>query len=675
MSEPLDYLSFKLPEDFIDQYKERTPDWGFSIGGGNSLGELTFFTKYSRKKEDGTKERWYETCRRVIEGMYSIQKDHIKSMRLPWNEAQGQRSAREAFERMFTFKWLPPGRGLEHMGSIIVNKYKDSSPLQNCSFISTEKISSRSVEEAVTPFTRLAEMSMLGIGVGFDTKGAGKLDIHEPTDQAWTFLVPDSREGWAESIGVLLESYFFSNRGTVLFDYSEIRPEGAPIKTFGGIAPGPGPLIELHNNIRTLFSDRGGSKITGADIVDIQNMIGQCVVSGGRRRTAEIALGEPDDKEFLNLKNYEVNSYRAAWGWASNNSVVGEVGMDYTNLVEPIAENGEPGILYLDLCRQYGRLIDPPNNKDYRVVGTNPCSEQSLESWELCTLVETFPFRHESLEDYKRTLKFAYLYGKTVTLLPTHWAETNAIMQRNRRIGCSISGVAQFAEARGWTELRSWLNEGYREISRWDEKYSEWLAVRESIKTTSVKPSGTVSLLAGATPGVHWPIDTEYTRRMRLTKTDPILKALKQAGYHIEPDVTNPDYTMVVELPTLGPDVRNQEEVTVWEKAHLAILAQRYWSDNQVSVTLTFRQDEKDQIESLLRAVEGQLKSVSFLPIVEGEPYPQMPYERITADDFFAATKKVKPMNWDYLYDGGEAADADGDKFCSNDVCELPVKA
>jgi len=669
-----DYLSFRLPEDFIEEFRTRPVDWGFGIGGGNTLGELTFFTKYSRKKEDGTKERWYETCRRVIEGMYSIQKDHIKSMRLPWNEAQGQRSAKEAYERMFQFKWLPPGRGIEHMGTILVNKYKDSSPLQNCSFLSTEKISSRNVTEAINPFTRLMEMSMLGTGVGFDTKGAGKLEIHEPTTESWTFVIPDSREGWAESLGHLLESYFFSSRPTVLFDYSEIRPEGAPIKTFGGIAPGPNPLIELHNNIRKLFTGREGTKITSADIVDLQNMIGRCVVSGGRRRTAEIALGDADDKDFLELKNYEQNPYRAEWGWTSNNSIFAEVGMDYGWLVDRIADNGEPGLFYLDICRDYGRLIDPPNYKDYRVAGTNPCSEQSLESNEMCTLVETFPFRHESLEDYQRTLKYAYLYGKTVTLLPTHWAETNAIMQRNRRIGCSVSGVAQFAESRGWTELRTWLNLGYQEITRWDKQYSEWLAVRESIKTTSVKPSGTVSLLAGATPGVHWPVFDSYIRRMRLSHTDPIIKELKRAGYHVEDDVMTPEYTSVVELPTLGPAVRTEKEVSLWEKAHLAILAQRYWSDNQVSVTLTFGEHEADQIESLLRAVEGQLKSVSFLPMREEGAYPQMPYEAMPTDEFYVRTKKVKPINWDRLYDNPDAQDADGDKFCSNDTCELPVK-
>lgn len=675
MTNNQDFLSFKLPEDFIKDYSKRNVEWGFPVGGGNTLGEITFISKYSRKKANGKKERWHETCRRVIEGVYSIQKDHIRSMKLPWNEAQGQRSAKEAFDRMFTFKWLPPGRGIEHMGTYVVNGMQNSAALQNCAFVSTEKISSRSVLEAITPFVRLMEMSMLGVGVGFDVKGAGKLEIHTPTDEVEVHVVEDSREGWVNAYGVLLESYFFASRPTVEFDVSQVRPKGAPIKTFGGIAPGPGPLVELFEAVRTLFAGRGGSTITETDIADLNNLSGRCVVSGGRRRTAEIALGPRDSKEFLNLKNYDLNPDRADWGWASNNTIIMEVGdqiEDY--IVERITDNGEPGMIYLDLCRQYGRLIDRPNNKDHRVAGTNPCSEQSLESYEMCTLVETFPFRHENLEDFKRTLKFAYLYAKSVTLLPTHWPETNAIMQRNRRIGCSVSGVAQFVETYGWTDLRTWLNRGYDEVTAWDRKYSEWLGVRESIKTTSVKPSGTVSLLAGATPGVHWPVFETYIRRMRLSVGDPMLDALAKAGYHIEPAVDNPEYTMVVELPTQGPAVRTEKDVSVWEKANLAILAQRYWSDNQVSVTLTFREDEKAEIGSLLRATEGQLKSLSFLPIKEEMPYQQMPYEAITTLQHYEKILNIDTINWSTVYNSKDAFEAEGEKFCSNDTCEVPVK-
>jgi hypothetical protein len=180
------------------------------------------------------------------------------------------------------------------------------------------------------------------------------------------------------------------------------------------------------------------------------------VVSGNVRRSAELLIGRVDDKDFLNLKNAQAfperNSYSKkapGWGWMSNNSVGVEVGDDLSGVVEGIALNGEPGVIWMDVSREYGRLIDPPNGKDWRVAGYNPCAEQSLESFECCTLVETYLNRHDSIEDFRRSLKFAFLYAKSVTLLPTHWEETNAIMQRNRRIGTSISGIANFADQHG----------------------------------------------------------------------------------------------------------------------------------------------------------------------------------------------------------------------------------
>jgi adenosylcobalamin-dependent ribonucleoside-triphosphate reductase len=669
-----DFLSFKLADDFVSSYEDRQVPWGFPIGGGNSLGELTFLTKYSRRKSDGTKERWLETCRRVIEGTFTIQKDWCKENRLPWNERKAQATAQDAYERLFVGKWTPPGRGLWMMGTEFVHAGKNSAALQNCSFLSTESISSRSVHDAVWPFVRLMEMSMLGVGVGFDTKGAGKLEIHQPNSEIKTFIVPDSREGWFESVSILLESYFFANRNTIEFDYSQVRPSGEPIKGFGGVAAGPGPLIDLHFSLKKQFDNRAGERITATDIVDIQNKIGKCVVSGNVRRSAEIALGSADDEEFLNLKNWEINPERMGangWGHTSNNSIVANVGDNFDNIATLIADNGEPGIVWLDLCREFGRLVDPADHKDWRAAGTNPCSEQTLESGECCTLVENFISRHDSLEDFNKTLKVSYLYAKSVTLLPTHWPETNAIMQRNRRIGCSVSGLAHFAEMHGWTELRTWLDTGYNNIQVLDNKYSEWLGCRSSIKTTSVKPSGTVSLLFGVTPGVHWPTADVYIRRMRFASNDPLLDALAKAGYKSEPDVMDPTHSVVVELPTVGPDVRTEREVSMWEKASLAILAQRYWADNQVSVTVTFTDDEKSQISALLRSIDGQLKSVSMLPLLEvGGAYAQMPYERIDIDTWNTSVKKIKGIGWSGLY-AGNSLDAEGEKYCSNDTCEI----
>ena len=155
---------------------------------------------------------------------------------------------------------------------------------------------------------------------------------------------------------------------------------------------------------------------------------------------------------------------------------------------------------------------------------------------EKCNLVETFPTRCDNLQDYLRTLKFAFLFSKSVTLLPVQWGESNEVMTRNRRIGVSMTGVAQFAEQHGWAELRRWQDAGYKEIRKWDEVYSAWLGVRESIRVSTVKPSGTVSLLWGVTPGVHWPRESGfYVRTIREMKDSPFAKAMEDAGYKSNP--------------------------------------------------------------------------------------------------------------------------------------------
>ena len=457
-------FSFKITEDFLDSYRTKKAPFGYRDAGGNSVGEITFLRTYSRLKEDGTKETWADVCERIINGMYSLQKDHCKKSRLPWNDAKAQASAKEAFDRLFNLKWTPPGRGLWMMGTQIVNVQKNSAALQNCAFVSTAEMTKLNPSK---PFSFLMEASMLGVGVGFDDKGADKdFLIHESSKPAITDVIADDRESWARSVGDLINSYLKPEQSPIVFDYSLIRPLGSPIKTFGGTASGPEPLIKLHEAIRKLFINRGGEKLTRRDIADIGNLIGVCVVSGNVRRSAELLIGRIDDNDFLNLKNAEVfperNSYdptSPGWGWMSNNSVEVSVGQDLSAIVDGIARNGEPGVIWMDMARKYGRLADPANNKDHRVVGFNPCAEQSLESYECCTLVETYLGRHDSLEDYKRTLKFAYLYAKTVTLLPTHWEETNAIMQRNRRIGTSMSGVADFADRVGIPVLREWMNE------------------------------------------------------------------------------------------------------------------------------------------------------------------------------------------------------------------------
>jgi len=178
------------------------------------------------------------------------------------------------------------------------------------------------------------------------------------------------------------------------------------------------------------------------------------VVSGNIRRSAEIAMGEYNDKEFIELKNYEKNPERSEYGWVSNNSILAKIGMDYTASVDNILKNGEPGFAWLENMKNYGRMCDPADFKDINAAGGNPCLEQTLESFEMCTLVETFPNHHKNFEDFKDTLELSFLYAKIVTLGLTHWKESNEVMERNRRIGCSMSGIAQFVSDKGVNTLK-----------------------------------------------------------------------------------------------------------------------------------------------------------------------------------------------------------------------------
>ena len=661
----------------------------------------------------------------------------------------------------------------------------------NCAFVSSDNLH----KYPTKPFEFLMDSSMLGVGVGFDTKGAGQLRIVKPdADNITNYIVDDSREGWVESVRLLLDSYLHLLEGdvtpnqTIEMDYRKIRPKGQPLKTFGGQSSGPGPLIDLHDDLKKILDNCDGKLITSTTIVDIMNLIGRCVVSGNLRRclakgtlvctttglipiesvqkndwitmpegefrvqerydqglqsvieihtendvikctrnhrlaiwtndvtnviwkqagnittmdnlvscsdkemvyqpvainqiietdeiietydleidsemhafaigsgivvhnSAEIAFGEPEDDEFLDLKNYEKNPHRASFAWASNNSILSNIGMNYHSMADQVRNNGEPGFAWLETMRQYGRLVDPPDGKDYRVAGGNPCLEQSLESFEMCTLVETFLSRNDDMEDFLKSLKYAYLYAKVVTLGDAHWPETREVMRRNRRIGCSVTGVAQFLSSHNIEEMREWFDNGYKYLCDYDRRISEWLKIPESVKRTSVKPSGSISLLGGATPGVHYPQSQYYIRRVTLPKDSKFVVPLMNAGYVVEESKMSPKTSCIVEIPVaVGGDVRTIDHVSMWEQLALAAFMQRHWADNQVSCTVTFDPElEGPAIPFALDYYQYQLKGISFLPRLEEGAYPQMPYETITKEEYERRTALLKTTDpsWD----------------------------
>ncbi|MFX0037243.1 MAG: ATP cone domain-containing protein [Candidatus Hermodarchaeota archaeon] len=647
----LESIGFKLDEEFLNNFKRKQPEWG-------PLGYITYKRTYARIIEkENRKEEFWETIQRVVEGCYSVQKEHCIKLSLPWSDEKAQKSAQKMFEKIWNFKFIPPGRGLWMMGTEFIARHGSMS-LNNCGFASTEDIDLKYSKA----FEFVMDALMLGVGVGFDTKGAEKITIKQPQEGYFEYQIPDSREGWVESLKLILEAYFLGKQ-VPKYDFSQIRLSGEPIRGFGGIASGPKPLKQMLEDIENILKSRIGKKITSVDIVDIMNYIGKCVVAGNVRRSAEIALGDPGDLDFVLCKQNEEALY--SHRWASNNSVFAVKGLDYSFIANQIAVNGEPGVFWLENARNFGRMGDPPDFKDKKAAGVNPCGEQTLESFELCCLVESFPSRHDTYEEFQETLKYAYLYSKSVTLVNTHWQETNAVMLKNRRMGISQTGIIEAFVKHGRRKMLEWCSRAYNYLKELDEQYSGWLCIPRSIKITTVKPSGTVSLLPGVPPGIHYPHSEYYIRRIRLSKNSDLIEHVRNAGYKIEDDLYSPN-TVVVEFPIHEKYFdRSKNDVSIWEQAENAAAYQKYWSDNQVSITITFKDKEANQIKHVLECYEDKLKSVSFLPIKE-HGYKQAPYEEITKERYEEIISNLKPFNLDETKDR-----AIGEKFCDSDRCEV----
>lgn len=669
---------FSLSEKFIEPYKARTVPWG-------PVGYITFKRTYARRRAEfdseatGTEE-WWECCRRVVEGTFNIQKQHVHANGLHWDDARAQKTAKDMYERLFVMKWTPPGRGLWLMGSKFVEEREaGAAGLNNCAFRSTESLATK----GGYLFRWIMDALMLGVGVGFDTKGAGTITIKEPGSlsnavvlpkgldihneyqvkgNTTTCIIADSREGWIETIQVLLDG-FYQGSTVPEFDYSEIRAAGTPIKGFGGTSSGYAPLKLLHNELIKLYSKRVDENITSTDIVDTENLIGKCVVAGNVRRSAALGIGTADDREYLTMKdNKELLEHHR---WGSNNSFLAELGMDYTWHANQSAKKGEPGYLWLANWQNYGRMKDQLRADEQAIAGVNPCAEMGLYDSELCTLAENFISKHDSYEDFIATLKISYLYAKTITLTKTHWPETNAVMLMNRRIGLGVSGVIQACNKLGRREVFNWLDNAYGFVEALDYKYSNWLCVPLSKKRTTIKPSGTTSKLAGVTPGMHWPEHEHYIQRIRFAETSDLLPALKGAGYHIEPCVYSPN-TMVVSFPIKEPHfVKSKGQVPMWEQLELAAQLQYYWSDNGVSVTITFTPNEAKDIKSALEMYETRLKAVSFLRYKE-TGYKQAPMEPMTEQAYELMIKGVTPIHNAETLEAGI-----GEKYCTNDSCEI----
>lgn len=464
-------------------------------------------------------------------------------------------------------------------------------------------------------------------------------------------IIDDTRQGWVEALRHTLECAF--NNSSLTLNLSSIRPRGTPIKTFGGIACGPGPLASLCREVWAIVRKARGRKLNSVECLDITNHIGVCIKSGNVRRSALIVLGRADDTDFRDAKkSWEaVKSHRHS----SNNSIVfDEEDMfrtfDWRQLVEDNAEFGEPGILNLWKIRQTDPLA----------VAINPCGEIPLHNREACNLAEVFP---ALIPEGKRfeCLKLITRYSLRQRLEPMNDFVAEAARVNNMRIGVGLGGICDFnvdAET---------LNVWHAYVRGIASLYAQQLGVVSPIATTTVKPSGTISLLNGSSPGIHAPFAPFYMRRTRISKQEPMAEALISAGVPYEPCVyDSTGNTLVFSFPMAAKPGTTNFVSTESVKAQVErqVMVQREWADNAVSTTISFHANEKDELADLLKTYAKEMKSISCLPKAHG--YEQPPYEEITELQFREMTSKIDSDH--PLTSGGELDTME----CEGGVC--PVK-
>ena len=699
--------SITLDQGYIDQVKQNvTPHWG-------ELGWVTYKRTYARwLPEKNRSENWDETVKRVIEGNINLD-PRLKDS--PSTEVVNELTdeAKDLFKLVYGLGATPSGRNLWVSGTDYQKRNGDS--LNNCWFIAIrpQKYGDSHIvpdylgqkQKAVSmPFSFLFDQLMKGGGVGFsvvqdnikkipavdnkidltiviDKKSASYADSVKlgATDKAeWAkqnegksdyiyYNLPDTREGWVLANARLIDMHFnqtnSENKTKLVLDISRIRPYGAKIHGFGGTASGPMPLVEMLFDINNIINNRVNSNLTSVDCTDICNLIGKTVVAGNVRRSAELALGTSTDQDFITMKQDKDKLYHHRW--ASNNSVAIDSNFnEYEPIANGIRENGEPGIVNLDLSRNYGRIIDGyQKDIDGDVEGTNPCGEISLGNGEPCNLFEVFPYIAEQENwDLKDVFRLATRFAKRVTFSDYDWEISRNIIYKNRRIGVSMSGIQDWLlndlghrvvtgfedsiDEETGAKIKKpiydpqgikMVTEAYQAVIDADKEYSKTLNCNESIKHTTVKPSGTVAKLAGASEGMHFHYAGYLIQRIRFQASDPLLKALDACGYYSEPDIYSPN-TTCVEFPLRAAHADSKNfasagTVSIEEQFATQAFLQTYWSDNAVSCTVTFQSDEGDKITSLFKQYRHVIKSTSLLPYYGGS-LKQAPKEPIDKEKY-----------------------------------------
>jgi ribonucleoside-triphosphate reductase (thioredoxin) len=625
----------------------------------SSVGYLTYKRTYAQTGPDGTVEEFPDTVDRVLNACRT-------QLNVGFTEDEEDRLA----EYLLTLKGSVAGRFLWQLGRTTVDRFGLAS-LQNCAFCV--------VDEPIRPFCWTMDMLALGAGVGFSVqrKHVEKLPpvtswFQPPTrveDAGADFIVPDSREGWCKLLGKVLKAAFLSEdetKGTFTYSTQVIRGKGTPIKGFGGVASGPHDLCAGMDKISEVLMRRRGRKLRPIDALDIMCIIGAIIVAGNVRRSALLALGDPDDVEYLLAKRWDMGNIPSHRGMSNNSVVCDNIGDLHEYFWQSYEGRGEAmGLINLNLASKVGRLGET-EYPDPGVEGVNPCAEQTLDPWETCCLADIFLPNIETKEQLFDVVELLYRVCKHSLLLPAHQPQTEKIVQKNMRMGIGVSGIQQAS----W-EQNEWLDEAYLYLREFDKNYSDANGMNRSVKLTTVKPSGTLSLLPGITPGIHPGYARYMYRRIQVAAEHSLVKLCRKHGYPVEFKQNldgSEDYsTVVVTFPFSYPEgTRLAADMTAIDQLKEIRRLQTVWSDNAVSCTVYYTLEELPAVKAYLkRHYDDTIKSVSFM-LKKDHGFPQTPFEEISKEEYERLSASVTPITG-----LGEALNMSDDAECAGGACPV----
>jgi ribonucleoside-diphosphate reductase alpha chain len=519
---------------------------------------------------------------------------------------------------------------------------------------------------------------LCGTGVGFsvEAKYTNKLpDVPERLFESQHVInVLDSKEGWAKSYRLLLANLYAGE--IPKWDVSKVRAAGTPLKTFGGRASGPEPLVDLFHFTIKIFKAAQGRKLNTLECHDLMCKIGEVVVVGGVRRSAMISLSDLNDERIRHAKSgnwWETAGHRAL---ANNSAVydvkptVGTFLEEWTSLYN--SHSGERGIFNREAAKaavaKYGKR-DP--NYEF---GTNPCSEIILRPYQFCNLTEVMVRPEDTLESLKQKVRMAAILG-TIQATFTHFPYLRKVWQRNteeeRLLGVSLTGIYDHKVMSDASGASLWLPQLRLVAEEANAEFADMLGIPRSTAITAVKPSGTVSQLTDTASGIHPRHSPYYIRRVRGDMKDPLSQFLVSQGIPNEPCVMKPNNTIVFSFPQKAPEgLTTRDDVDAIMHLSLWLTYQRHWCEHKPSVTISVKETEWPKVGAFVWDHFDEMSGVSFLPH-DGGTYRQAPYEECTKDDYDRLLAQMPTINWAAFAENTDNVEGAQTLACTAGGCEI----